>query len=318
MSNQPQRSLTAFLALCAVALTFSPARADPPPDTSPLSWMRPGAKLISGYLSKPLVLDDERPIYSVTLTSDGKDKVRLVLDPNKRAFNLFGDTTGETEIATRTITATLKTVKMADPAKMGRTLYEISAEKMNGRLYLMIPSRKVGPSTVRLIVRDKAGAVESVIFFDEDPGPALPPCHPGCFPAGSSVETPSGPRNIETIRPGDVVLRLLPDGKTAPVKVASVFVGHAQIVEVETDAGILRTTCKQPLSLTTGTLKAAADLHAGDEVARWKDGKPASVKVRDVRLKDGQPVEIFNLVLEESGIFVVNGYQVRSKPPPER
>jgi len=314
MSRQAQRSLTVFLALCAVALTFSPARADPPPVT----WVRPGGKLISGYLSKPLVLDDERPIYSVSLTSDGKDKVRLVLDPNKRTFNLFGDTTSETDIATRTITATLKPVKMADPMKMDRTLYELSAEKMNGRLYLVVPSKKVGPSTVRLVVRDKAGAVESVIYLEEESMPVLPPCHPGCFPAGSAVETPNGPRNIETIRPGDVVLRLLPDGKTAPVKVASVFVGHAQIIEVETDAGILRTTCKQPLSLTTGTLKAASDLHAGDEVARWKDGKPGSVKVRDVRQKDGQPVEIFNLVLEESGIFVVNGYQVRSKPPPER
>jgi hypothetical protein len=221
-----------------------------------------------------------------------------------------------TELATRTITATLKPVKMDDPSKLDRRLYEISAEKLGGRLFLVVPSRKVG-STPRLVVRDRTGTVEAVVTL-EVTGKVLEPCHPGCFPAGSTVETPGGPRLIETIRAGDVVLRLLPDGKTAPIKVSSVFVGHATLVEVQTEDGVLLTTCKQPLSLAKGGLKAAADLSAGDELARWQDGRPQAIKVRSVRLKDEEPVQIFNLVLEESGIFIVNGYLVRSKPPPDR
>ena len=39
-----------------------------------------------------------------------------------------------------------------------------------------------------------------------------PPCHPGCFPAGTLIATPDGLRRVEAIGPGDVVILVGPDG----------------------------------------------------------------------------------------------------------
>jgi len=113
-----------------------------------------------------------------------------------------------------------------------------------------------------------------------------------------------------------VVLNVSAAGTTAPVKVASVFVGNSTLVEVDTEAGRLVTTGKQPLSLAGGETKGAADLTAGDAISRWQDGKAVSTKVRGVKPL-AEPGRVFNLVLEVRGTFIANGYLVRSKPPVE-
>jgi hypothetical protein len=151
---------------------------------------------------------------------------------------------------------------------------------------------------------------------DEDLRPPPPPCHPGCFPAGTMVLTPNGSRRIEKIDVGDLVLDVGRAGKPAPVKVASVFVGKALLVEVQTEKGRFLTTTKQPFLLSSGELKSAGNLTGKDAIARWQDGRVQHAVVHGVKMKDTQTV--YNLVLEVRGTFVANGYLAQSKPPAEK
>jgi hypothetical protein len=299
-------------------LLLSSAIAAPPekePVKNPLEGARPGDSLDSGYLSQPLMFEGGTKAHEIKLQkADGKDKVTVILDPNRRTYSLFGDQTGSTELAVLRVTATLKPISVLDPEKKGRRVYELEAAKLGGRLTLVVSGKPDEPH--RLVVRDADRNVEAVLPLRHYEIP-LPPCHPGCFPAGTVVNTPTGPKAIETIRAGDVVLNVAPDGKTSPVKVASVFAGQSLLVEVETEQGKLVTTAKQPLLLVGDHQKGAGDLKAGDEIVRWEDGKPQPVKVRGVRRID-TPARVFNLVLEVRGTFVANGYLVRSKPPAER
>jgi len=50
-----------------------------------------------------------------------------------------------------------------------------------------------------------------------------PPCHPGCFPAGTLVATPTGPRAVDTIRAGDAVTLIGTDGTAVGGPVHSTF-----------------------------------------------------------------------------------------------
>src|SRR4051812_41234561 len=74
---------------------------------------------------------------------------------------------------------------------------------------------------------------------DERP---LEPCHPGCFPAGTMVATPDGPRPIEDVRGGDRVTLIAPDGNPTGGPVNSTFQTCNRLVEVRTEAGSLLTT----------------------------------------------------------------------------
>jgi hypothetical protein len=315
MSNQCYRLPFAIVGLACVVAVPIIARAEDEkkPEPHPLPWMVKDHSLISSYLSPPITFEGGIRAYAFTLSkAEGSDKVTLTLDPNRRSFDVFGDFTGATEIAPRRIAVTLKPIKMDDPKKRERRVYAIDAENLTGRLVLVVPVSDDGP--FYLVVRDRELKGESVIPLQRSPPPRpLPPCHPGCFPAGTIVETPGGAKAIETIRVGDVVLNVTADGKTVPLKVASVFAGESRLVEVETDKGKLITTAKQPLTLVVGRVKSSGELEVGDEIMRWQD-QPA--KVRGIHTLE-KPDHVFNLVLEERGTFIANGYLVRSKPPVE-
>ena len=139
-------------------------------------------------------------------------------------------------------------------------------------------------------------------------------CHPGCFPAGTLVQTSGCPRRIETIKVGEFVLGVDKKGKTVAAKVHSAFVTDNYLVEVETDSGRLITTGQQPLCLACGCTKTANELVPGDEMLSWEDGERRPTKVRAIN-KTGQLVQVFNLVLEDQDFYISGGFQVRSKPP---
>jgi hypothetical protein len=284
-----------------------------PEPKPPLEWLTQGTWLETGPLSQQVQLEDNLRASSITLEpGEGKGKFILVVDPNRRRFNLFGDAMPVTELAKRRIPVTLKPLKIADPLNLGRVLYEVEEEKIRGRLILVVPAKPDGQ--LQLVVRDKAGNADVVCPLQKQRERLLEPCHPGCFPAGTLVETPAGPRRIETIRPGDEVLNVTAAGKTESAKVASVFAGQSLLMEIETEHGKLVTTAKQPLRLCDGGVTASMDLKAGDEIVLWQDGQAKAVKVRGVRALE-QPAKVFNLVLEVRGTFIANGYLVRSKPP---
>lgn len=140
------------------------------------------------------------------------------------------------------------------------------------------------------------------------------PCHPGCFPRGTLVETPEGRRRIEEIQPGDFVLSLQADGTSTAVAVKQVFVTDNHLWKVETELGELVTTETQPLCIQDGATCQVGKLAPGDTLLFHNDGAIEPVRVKSVvRTERTEPV--FNLILGDSEIFVAGGYLARSKPP---
>lgn len=157
----------------------------------------------------------------------------------------------------------------------------------------------------------------------------LEPCHPGCFPRGTLVDTPQGERPIETIQVGDALVAALPDGRTTSAAVQSVFVTRNRLWKIETDEGSLLTTEKQPLCTvgrsdaaggTSGELVPgftpvpAGKLQPGDRILRRTGGEVRGVQVLSVSPTD-RVEKVFNLVLGNSEVFVAGGFLARSKPP---
>lgn len=140
------------------------------------------------------------------------------------------------------------------------------------------------------------------------------PCHPGCFPRGTLVETPSGHRAIESIAAGDAVTAFLATGEHVTATVQSVFITDNRLWLVSTEADELVTTETQPLCLATDRIVAAGQLQAGDKILRYDGGALRLVKVTSVT-KTRRVEEVVNLVLGDNQLFIAGGFLARSKPP---
>ena len=142
------------------------------------------------------------------------------------------------------------------------------------------------------------------------------PCHPGCFPRGTLIDTPAGKRAVETIVPGDLVTAIASDGSAVSLSVQSVFVTQNKLLTIDTDAGPLLTTQTQPLAVALGQTRAAGDLSPGDAILRYEGGQ--IVPARILSISSPGPIEkVFNLVLGNRELFVAEGFLARSKPPAE-
>jgi Protein of unknown function (DUF1557). len=146
-------------------------------------------------------------------------------------------------------------------------------------------------------------------------GPLPEPCHPGCFPRGTLVETPAGPRAIETIRQGDSISAYRASGESFVATVQSVFITDNRLWQIETEAGTLVTTETQPLCLATNRTAPAGKLMPGESILRCVDGEIRPVNVVSVTATNRRET-VFNLVLGDRELFVANGFLARSKPPP--
>ena len=145
----------------------------------------------------------------------------------------------------------------------------------------------------------------------------LEPCHPGCFPRGTLVDTPQGSRAIETIETGESLTAIDSGGQPLTVTVQSVFVTTNRLWKITTEDGSLLTTEKQPLCLADGFVPLpAGQLQCGDVILRRKSGRVYSAKVLDVAATE-RIEKVFNLVLGNREVFVAGGYLARSKPPAE-
>ena len=142
----------------------------------------------------------------------------------------------------------------------------------------------------------------------------LEPCHPGCFPRGTLVDTPRGPQPIDSIQPGDLITAVLSTGELATVKAQFVFVTKNHIWKVDTSLGTLYTTQTQPLCPAVGETCQVRDLKPGDHILRRQDGELQSAEVLEISRTD-RTEKVFNLILGDSEVFVANGFLARSKPP---
>ena len=141
-----------------------------------------------------------------------------------------------------------------------------------------------------------------------------PPCHPGCFPSGTLIQTLGGNQPIEGLRVGDLVLTVGSDGTPGQATVANLFTTQNLLLEVRTDGKTLLTTQTQPLALVGGGLRIAGDLKAKDQIYTFEADKRKTVTVREV-IATGRQAQVFNLILGEPVLFVAGGFLARSKPP---
>ena len=140
------------------------------------------------------------------------------------------------------------------------------------------------------------------------------PCHPGCFPHGTLVETPTGPRAIETIQPGERVLVVSPDATVQSRHVESVFRTSNWLWRISTDHGEYHTTETQPLCLTLEKTIAAGKLQPGDTILARQDDRLVRLTVTRV-VPTGFARPVVNLVLGDPRYFIAGGLLARSKPP---
>lgn len=146
--------------------------------------------------------------------------------------------------------------------------------------------------------------------------PPLEPCHPGCFPHGTLVETPAGTRKIEEIAVGDTVFMISDAGEKKSAPVQSIFRTHNRLWEVSTTRGVLVTTETQPLCTSLRTQVPAGKLQPGDEILIWNDSEVQAVTIEEVQQTE-RIVPVINLVLGNREPFIAGGYLARSKPPAE-
>jgi hypothetical protein len=288
-----------------------------------------GVDISGGVEGRGLVVaESDKPVYRLQLTArvdkNGAGKGTLVLDPTQNAVDEFGFPEVIAALPPVKLECSLKLVKKkkllsgrggAPPAEVEWRLFEITGPKITTRLALATEGDDW--SFGRFIVSDKDGK-ERVAVSVRGPiqvvAPPPPPCHPGCFPAGTPIHVPGGTKAVDGLRVGDVVTTVGPDGAAGEGKVAAVFVTKNRLIEVRTEGKTLVTTEKQPLTLAGGGLRAAGKLKEGDRVAVWDGRERKSVAVKSVAAT-GREEKVFNLILGEGVLFVADGFLARSKPP---
>jgi hypothetical protein len=73
----------------------------------------------------------------VTLDGNGGGQGLLILDPNARVTDAFGDGTAVTEAGWSRKEVTLTAIEKDDPQKKGRRLYEIKGDDLRGTFYFV-------------------------------------------------------------------------------------------------------------------------------------------------------------------------------------
>jgi uncharacterized protein (TIGR03067 family) len=236
----------------------------------------------------------------------------LTLDPNAPKLDEFGDAVGGGKPSPVVkLDFTLKLVKKDGD----RRLYEVRGPKIESRLSLVVFRNVLPWGDGRLLVLGKDGEVRYAINLRLPQQQLPPPCHPGCFPAGTLVRIPDGTKAIERICEGNLVGTIDADGKPSSAKVTGVFVTRNRVLEIRVEGAQLVTTETQPLALEGGGFRAAGELKPGDRVWRWVKGERRAAAVLKVSAADRE-ARVFNLVLGEARVFIAGDFFVRSKPPP--
>ena len=169
--------------------------------------------------------------------------------------------------------------------------YEITGPKIISKLSLARETA-AGWSYARFLWATKEGKNRTLVVL-RGPEPELkerpvPPCHPGCFPAGTPIQVAGGTKVIEDLRAGDVVTTIGPDGKAGPGKVVAMFVTKNRLVQVHVDGKTLITTATQPLC--AGRRQAPAGRRAkGRRPHPGLGPGRADVSARQVGGGDGPP-----------------------------
>ena len=134
----------------------------------------------------------------------------------------------------------------------------------------------------------------------------------GCFPAGTRIATPKGAIAIESLASGDEVLAVTEQGLTVRTTVKTVFVSKETLVRIKTSGGNLVTTSEHPVRLKEGMFKQAGDLHPGDHILKWKNGRLTAKTVRNVLPTEDEAL-VFDLQVGEPHTYLAEEIVVHNK-----
>jgi hypothetical protein len=276
--------------------------------------------------------ESDKAVYRMTITGEvgekGEGRGKLILDltepPTFDELGLVASAAPLRELKLDCEIKQLKTTTREFTVRVGGpgsdkyeavrehwTVYSISGPKIKSRISLALLKEEQFPRG-RILIHEQDGKVKHAINLI--PPPQEEPCHPGCFPEGTVIHTPSGTTSIERIRVGDIITTIGTGGKAAKAKVEAVFATRNHLIELKTEGGTLVTTQTQPLSLEAGGYRLAADLKAGDRVLRWNGSKPQATTVLSVSAST-KNAQVFNLILGAPTTFIAGEFLVRSKPP---
>jgi hypothetical protein len=125
-----------------------------------------------------------------------------------------------------------------------------------------------------------------------------------CFAAGTPIRTPDGHKNIEDLRPGDLVLarhEAAPDGPVGPRVVEEVFSSVAPIFHLHVGGRVIRTTGEHPFYVANRGWIAANELAVGDLLLSY-DGQ--ILPVEDL-LDTGEYEPVYNVRVAEYHTYFV-------------
>lgn len=322
-----------YVGLLAVALLVPTlASGDPPVPPAGVKVVLVSAEFAPGI---PLP-ESVHPVYGVRLDAEvdaqGEGKGTLTLTTTPPNYDEYGDIVNgrETDGVDRSrkngkppavFDCAIEFVKVGaighvndSPTK--RSVYRLKGPKITTPLTFVTTGP--GLAAGRLLVPGPDGRPEYVVEMWVQPPPVKggleKPCHPGCFPAGTLVRTPTGTAKIETLKVGDAVTTVRADGQAASGKVTHLYETTNKLLEVKTDGGTALTTHDQPLALVAGGLRKAGDLQVGDRVWRWVRGERKAATVAAVT-PTGRTATVYNLILGDSAVFVAGDFLARGKPP---
>jgi hypothetical protein len=269
-------------------------------------------------------------VYRIQLqiqwSKPGEGTGTLVLDTTPNPVDDFGRPITIKAIPPLKLECTVKLVKKkkvlaesppgVPAAEVEVHLYEVTGPRIVSHISIAHES-SANWATSRLLWASKDGKNRTPLLLlgpQPELRPPPPPCHPGCFPSGTRIETPGGNKAVEDLRAGDVVTTVGTGGKPGKGKVAAMFVTRNILVEVNIEGKTLICTGSQPLALADGKLKGAGELKAGEEIQVWVKGAKGTAKVKSVVIT-GRESLVYNAVLGDPVLFVADGFVARSKPP---
>lgn len=132
-----------------------------------------------------------------------------------------------------------------------------------------------------------------------------------CFPAGTQVLTPTGYREIEAFKPGDLIETLDNGTRTIQTVTKRLKFSASQLIElgIEND-GTLKSTYWHSLSTQRGWVPAGK-MRVGDQVHCIRDGKCLKLEVKQITTSKTS-CEVFNLVTTGPHTYVVEGIVVHN------
>lgn len=162
----------------------------------------------------------------------------------------------------------------------------------------------------------KLGLEELAQIFPEAEIREIPliPCHPGCFPGGTQIDTPTGLQAIDSLKPGDEVLAIRSDGGTTTAKIQSIFVTNNRLWKVDTNDGSLLTTETQPLCIAPREYLPSGKIQPGNRILRRKGEVICAADVLSVTATR-RTETVYNLILSDAEVFIAGGFLAKCKPP---